>query len=222
MNLIHWSNKDSGTQLNSSWVALAQLSNVKKPRCFFPQVTCIWQFELFVGACASKNSLFSLQIQNLMLQTKITQYADRTLALHEIAFICKIQVNVEASNLKKDQEWFTKCILSRNNLSNQSCSLQKARENMCDWVTIGLDFTPDWIELWHEFFFFRANHGREVMQTNYSSTVKWNSLFIQWTNENSEKTVVNVSNTRRGKTHVTVSRGDWVWIFIWLIEGAIL
>ena len=41
-------------------------------------------------------------------------------------------------------------------------------------------------------------------------------------NENSEKTVIDVSNTRHRNPYVTVSRGYWVWISIWLIEDAIL
>ena len=75
---------------------------LKSPDVFFLKLHYLTIQVVCWGLCLpSKNCLFSLQIQNLMLQTKITEYADRTLALHEIAFRYKIQVNVVASNLKR-------------------------------------------------------------------------------------------------------------------------
>ena len=33
-----------------------------------------------------------------------------------------------------------------------TCSWQKARENVCEWVAIGFGFTSDWMKKWREFF----------------------------------------------------------------------
>ena len=54
-------------------------------------------------------------------------------------------------------------------------SWRKARENACEWVTIGFGFIPDWMKTWREIF--KPIVQRNKRKTNYFSTLKWKPLY---------------------------------------------
>ena len=41
--------------------------------------------------------------------------------------------------------------VSQSKLVVITCGRLKARENVCEWVSIGFGFTSDWLKKWHEF-----------------------------------------------------------------------
>ena len=65
--------------------------------------------------------------------------------------------------------------MNQSKLEVITCSWEKARENMFEWVRIGFGFTSDWMKNWREFF--KPIVWSTKCKTSYFSTLKWKPLY---------------------------------------------